>query len=165
MNRRDFLRRASSAGGAAMLGVSGFRPEAFLPGDSRFTIHESSEQLSRIGVQLYTVRNQMRESVEKTLEQVARIGYREVEFAGYFGRTPQQIRTILDANGLTSPSAHSASMPAIRQRLNELIDEAAIIGQKYLICASIPRAEMTADGFKKVAGELNRAGETAVADR
>ena len=132
-----------------MLGVAGI------------TIHESTEQLSRIGVQLYTVRNQMRESVEKTLEQVARIGYKEVEFAGYFGRTAQQIRSILDANGLTSPSAHSANMPAIRTRLTQLIDDAAIMGQKYLICASIPRSEMTADGFKKVAGELNHAGETA----
>ena len=123
--------------------------------------YESPEQLSRIGVQLYTVRNQMRESVEKTLEQVARTGYKEVEFAGYFGRTPQQIRSILDASGLTSPSAHSASMPAIRSRLAQLIDEASIMGQKHLICASIPRAEMTADGYKKVAGELNSAGEMA----
>ena len=148
LNRREFLQRAG-AGSAAFLGAAGI------------TIHESPEQLSRIGVQLYTVRNQMRESVEKTLEQVARIGYKEVEFAGYFGRTPQQIRGILDANGLTSPSAHSAAMPAIRQRLAEVIDEAATIGQQYVICASLPRSEMTADGYKKVAAELSRAGEVA----
>ena len=161
LNRRDFLRRAG-AGSAALFGAAGISSEALVPvHDSRISIHEPAEQLSRIGVQLYTVRNQMRESVEKTLEQVARIGYKEVEFAGYFGRTPQQIRSILDANGLTSPSAHSANMPAIRQRLAELIEEAAIIGQQYLICASIPRSEMTADGFRKVAGELNRAGEMA----
>jgi sugar phosphate isomerase/epimerase len=161
MNRREFLHRAG-AGGVALLGVAGVGSEDLLnPYDSRFTSLASPEQLSRIGVQLYTVRNQMRESVEKTLEQVARIGYKEVEFAGYFGRTAQQIRSILDANGLTSPSAHSASMPAIRTRLTQLIDEAAIIGQKYLICASIPRPEMTADGFRKVAGELSRAGEIA----
>jgi len=124
-------------------------------------VYESPEQLSRIGVQLYTVRNQMRESVEKTLEQVARIGYKEVEFAGYFGRSAQQIRSILDANGLTSPSAHSASMPEIRRRFAQVIDEAATIGQRYVLCASIPRSEMTADGYKKVAQELSRAGEIA----
>ena len=161
LNRRDFLRRAGGAGGAAALGLSGFAGTVFDTRDSRLTIPEPPEQLSRIGVQLYTVRAAMQQSVEKTLEQVARIGYKEVEFAGYFGRTPQQIRSILDANGLTSPSAHSANMPAIRRRLSQIIDEAAIIGQKYLICASIPRSEMTADGFKKVAGELSRAGETA----
>jgi sugar phosphate isomerase/epimerase len=161
MNRRDFLRRAGGAGGAAVLGVSSFGAGAFVPDESRITIHNSPEQLSRIGVQLYTVRNQMRDSVEKTLEQVARIGYKEVEFAGYFGRTPQQIRGILEANGLTSPSAHSAPMPAIRQRFSEVIDEAAAIGQKYVICASLPRSEMTADGYKKVADEFNRAGQLA----
>jgi sugar phosphate isomerase/epimerase len=161
LNRREFLHRAG-AGSAALLGIAGVSSDGLLsPHDSRFTTHASPEQLSRIGVQLYTVRALMQASVEKTLEQVARIGYKEVEFAGYFERTPQQIRTILDANGLTSPSAHSASMPAIRQRFTQLIDEAAIIGQKYLICASIPRSEMTADGYKKVAGELNRAGEMA----
>jgi sugar phosphate isomerase/epimerase len=161
-NRRDFLRRASGAGGAAFLGLLNVPTGAFQePGDSPFTIHEPPEQLSRIGVQLYTVRAQMQESVEKTLEQVARIGYKEVEFAGYFGRTAQQIRALLDANGLTSPSAHSASMPSIRQRFAQLVEDAATMGQRYVICASIPRGEMTADGYKKVAAEFNRAGELA----
>ena len=126
------------------------------PTDSRITANES---LSRIGVQLYTVRDQMKASVEQTLEQVARIGYKEVEFAGYFGRTPKDIRALLDANGLTSPSAHSADMPSIRTRFAEVLDAAATIGHRYVICASIPRREMTADGYKAVAGELNRAGE------
>lgn len=40
-------------------------------------------RLNRLGVQLYTLRDLMQESVERTLEQVAAVGYREVEFAGY----------------------------------------------------------------------------------
>ena len=87
LNRREFLQRAG-AGSAAFLGAAGI------------TIHESPEQLSRIGVQLYTVRNQMRESVEKTLEQVARIGYKEVEFAGYFNRPPRAIRQLPDFSSI-----------------------------------------------------------------
>lgn len=129
--------------------------------DSLFTIRESPEQLSRIGVQLYTVRERMRASVEQTLEQVAKIGYKEVEFAGYFDRSAKDIRAILDANGLTSPSAHSASMPSIRNRFPQVIDDAAVLGHHYVICASIPRQEMTADGYKRVAEEFNRAGEQA----
>jgi hypothetical protein len=151
MNRRDFLQR--SAFGAALVGVGNRAQSA--AHDAPFTIHESGEQLSRIGVQLYTVREQMRVSVEKTLEQVARIGYKEVEFAGYFRRPPKEIRTILDANGLTAPSAHSAAMPSIRTRFPQVIDEAAVIGHRYVICASIPRQEMTADGYKRVAEEFN----------
>lgn len=157
MNRRDFLQR--SAVGAALIGVVD-RANPAVHG-SRFTIHDSREQLSRIGVQLYTVRNQMRESVERTLEQVARIGYKEVEFAGYFRRPAKEIRAILDANGLTAPSAHSADMPSIRNRFPQVIEDAAVIGHRYVICASIPRNEMTADGYKRVAEEFNRAGEQA----
>ena len=160
LNRRDFLRHASGAGGAALFGLAGVRAEGFLnTAESRVTSRESPEQLSRIGVQLYTVRDRMRASVEQTLEQVARIGYKEVEFAGYFSRPAKEIRAILDANGLTAPSAHSADMPSIRNRFAEVLDQAATIGHRYVICASIPRREMTADGFKRVAEEMNRAGE------
>ena len=143
-----------------MLGMLDFRAGPITrTDDSRFTNHDSREQLTRIGVQLYTVRAEMRASVEKTLEQVARIGYKEVEFAGYFDRSAKDIRALLDANGLTSPSAHSAAMPAIRNRLPQLLEDAAIMGQRCVICASLPNSEQTIDGYKRVAAEFNRAGE------
>lgn len=157
MNRREFLQRGGATlGGLTLAGVgldattAGATPVAANP-----------ESLGRIGVQLYTVRNQMRQNVEQTLEQVARVGYKEVEFAGYFRKTAKEIRAILDANGLTSPSAHSADMPSIRTRFPQVLEDAATIGQKYVICASIPRTEMTADGYRKVAEEFNKAGELA----
>jgi sugar phosphate isomerase/epimerase len=159
LNRRDFLRRASGAGGAALLGVLDTRIEG-LPGthDSRFTLHDS---LQKIGVQLYTVRRAMQDSVERTVEQVARIGYKEVEFAGYFGRPAKDIRALLDANGLTAPSAHSADLPSIRNRFAQVLDDAATIGHRYVVCASLPRSEQSADGYKRVAAEFNRAGALA----
>jgi sugar phosphate isomerase/epimerase len=129
--------------------------------DSQLTIHDSPEQLSRIGVQLYTVRAQMRASVEQTLEQVARIGFKEVEFAGFFGRTAKDIRALLDANGLTAPSSHSADMTSIRTRFPQVLEDAVTAGHRYVICASIPGSEMTADGYKRVAAECNKAGEQA----
>jgi sugar phosphate isomerase/epimerase len=131
------------------------------PAESRVTSHESPEQLSRIGVQLYTVRGAMQASVERTLEQVARIGYKEVEFAGYFGRAAKDIRALLDANGLTAPSAHSADLPSIRTRFAQVLEDAATIGHRYVVCASLPRSEQSADGYKRVAAEFNRAGELA----
>ncbi|HEX6317093.1 MAG TPA: sugar phosphate isomerase/epimerase [Gemmatimonadaceae bacterium] len=157
MNRRDFLRSVGAIGGAASVGA--LRP-AELHARSGFRL-PPNEQLSRVGVQLYTVRNAMRESVERTLERVARIGYKEVEFAGYFGKTAKEIRALLDANGLTAPSAHSADINSIRTRFTQVLDDAATVGHKYVICASLPRSEMTLDGYKRVAGEFNRAGEQA----
>ena len=149
LNRRDFLRRSGGVASGAFLGAWVSR-ELW-----------TAESLNTIGVQLYTVRDQMKASVERTLEQVAKIGYKEVEFAGYFGRSAKDIRALLDANGLTAPSAHSADMGAIRNRLAQVLDEAAIVGHKTVICASLPRADMTADGYKRVAGEFNAAGEVA----
>jgi sugar phosphate isomerase/epimerase len=160
MNRRNFFVRTGSVLGATALASRDVEALARFAG-SRVTSHEPGEKLSRIGVQLYTVREAMRQNVERAIEQVAHIGFKEVEFAGYFGRTPKDVRALLDANGLTAPSAHSADMTAIRNRFAQVLDDASVIGHKYVVCASLPRSEMTADGYKRVAAEFNRAGETA----
>ena len=62
--------------------------------------------IQQIGMQLYTVRTDLEKDFAGTLSKVAAIGYTEVEFAGYFNHTPQQVKAALTANGLTSPSAH-----------------------------------------------------------
>ena len=48
-------------------------------------------------MQLYTVRTLMEKDFDGTLAKIAGIGYKEVEFAGYFNRTPEQVRAILRA--------------------------------------------------------------------
>jgi sugar phosphate isomerase/epimerase len=146
--RREFLTAAALGLGAAAIGL---RPGAAW----------GAAALSPIGLQLYTVRRAMRQSVEETLAAVARIGYREVEFAGYFGRSPVQIRDALAANGLSAPSAHSADLGAIRTSWAKTLDEAAAIGHRTVICAWLPDEVRTADGYRLVAAEFNRAGEAA----
>ena len=148
LNRREFLQRAG-AGSAAFLGAAGI------------TIHESPEQLSRIGVQLYTVRNQMRESVEKTLEQVARIGYKEVELAGLFQRTPAQFAGLLKANGLTAPAAH-LGLDVMRTAWDKALDDAATLGHQYVLVAWVPPEERSSvEAARKLGEDFNRAGEAA----
>lgn len=60
----------------------------------------------KIGIQLYSLRGEMEKSVEKTLERVAEIGFEFVEFAGYFGKTAEELRTLLDKYGLEGASVH-----------------------------------------------------------
>lgn len=103
----------------------------------------------------------MRESVDDTLARVAQIGYKEVEFAGYFRRTPREIRAVLDANGLTAPSSHSADLDTIRTAWPRTLEGAAVMGHRYVVCAWIPESERSIDGFKRVAALFNRAGEQA----
>src|SRR5690242_12601766 len=100
LNRRSFLATAGAA--AAGLAV-GCRSAAATAGQATSA---APVRLDRIGVQLYSVRDQMEKDLTATLERVARIGYKEVEFAGYFGRSPQDVRALLDRLGLTAPSSH-----------------------------------------------------------
>ncbi|HJU64811.1 MAG TPA: hypothetical protein VJ596_04005, partial [Gemmatimonadaceae bacterium] len=60
----------------------------------------TAETAITIGLQLYTVRDAMARDFEGTLARVAQIGYREVEFAGYFDRSAAAVRGALDAAGL-----------------------------------------------------------------
>ena len=118
-------------------------------------------RLDRIGIQLYTVRDAMRTDMPGTIAQIALIGYREVEFAGYFGRTAREVRALLDANSLTSPSTH-VSLELARQ--DKTLDDSAEIGHKYVTVPSLPRTSSnSADAYRRTAEEFNRIGERAKA--
>lgn len=113
----------------------------------------------RLGVQLFTLRALMEASVPLTLEQVAKLGYTEVEFAGYFGVRPSQLRRWLDDFGLAAPSAHVSLLDG---DLEQISDVAAELGHRYLIQASLPLPERRSlDTYRRVAASLNRAGAAA----
>ena len=111
------------------------------------------------GIQLYTVRTSMATDVPGTLRAIAGIGYKEVEFAGYFDHAPQQVRGLLDDLGLRSPSSH---VPArtIRDEPLPLIEAATVIGNDYLTVAWLhPDDRQTLDDYKRWAETFNRAGQ------
>ncbi len=62
-------------------------------------VRMEAKKIQRLGMQLYTVRTEMEKDVDATLARVAALGYKEVEFAGYFKRTPAQIRDGLEEGG------------------------------------------------------------------
>ena len=93
----------------------------------------ANASIRRIGVQLYTVRDAMqKDGVEATLARIAKLGFREVEFAGYFGRTGAQIRSALKANGLTSPSTHISLDQLKAADFPKLVETAVTIGHKWI---------------------------------
>lgn len=59
------------------------------------------------GLQLYSVRDFTEKDLASTLEKVAKIGYRYVEFAGFFGHSAEEVKAMLDANGLKVSGTHS----------------------------------------------------------
>jgi sugar phosphate isomerase/epimerase len=149
MDRREFVTAMGAVGLAGAGAVSaGCGP---------------SRRLDRIGVQLYTVRTAMQESVEQTLERVAGIGYAEVEFAGYFDHSPQQIRSLLDQNHLAAPAAH-LPLESLENDWDATVAAAATIGHHYLVLPSIPPAERTGlEAYRSFADRFNRLGERAKA--
>lgn len=149
---------AGLAGAGFPRPVAGQSPPA--PGPSPLA---APPRLSPVGVQLYTVRAQMQADVEATLARVARIGYREVEFAGYFRRTPAEIRSALRANGLTAPSSHiPLEMTRDAEQWDRLLDDARVMGHRYLVVAWTPAdLRRTLDDWRRIGELFNRAGERA----
>src|SRR5205807_9488864 len=98
-------------------------------------------RIEHVGLQLYTVRHEMEKDVEGTIARVAASGYREVEFAGYFKKTPAEIRAMLDRHGLTSPSAHIGSSEP--DAWSQALDAAHVIGHQYVVVPFIPAEKRT----------------------
>ncbi len=121
-----------------------------------------SNRVNSIGLQLYSLRKEMAVDFEGTLAKLAEIGFKEMEFAGYFDKTPHEVRAVLDANGLSSPAAH-IPLTDIANNLNQVIDTAATIGQKYIVLPFMIGKDREIDNYPRIAELLNRSGEVAKA--
>jgi len=90
-----------------------------------------------VGVQLYSVRDQCRKDLPGTLAAVAKIGYKGVEFAGYWGRTAKELREMLDENGIVACGTHTPYESVLEDKLKETIEFNRTIGNKFLIVPSM----------------------------
>jgi sugar phosphate isomerase/epimerase len=117
---------------------------------------DAAAAVKPVGVQLYTVRDQMQKDVEATLAKVASIGYKDVEFAGYFDRTPTQIARTLKTNGLTSPSVH-IPVGEILKAPTAALDAMETIGHKFAVMPWVDPKERTLDHYKRFADQFNEA--------
>lgn len=113
-----------------------------------------------IGLQLYTVRSLLATSFEPTLEAVAALGYSEVEFAGYHRQVPATVRAALDRYGLRAPSAHVA-VDATGDAWARLVDDAAIVGHRWLTLPWVDGRRWTEDRWHRLAATLNDRGAAA----
>ena len=149
-NRRSFLATL----GVAALGCATGSPApaaAFRAGTA------GSRKLNRVGLQLYTVRDAAAKDRPGTLARVAEIGYRDVEFAGYHGRPPQEIRDLLTRYGLRSPSSH-IPIAEVRGNWQKALEDAKVIGHEYVTIPWLGDSDRgTIDSWKRTASLFNQA--------
>lgn len=117
-----------------------------------------------IGVQLYTLRNELARDASATIRKVAEIGYTEVENFGYanrqfFGMGANRYAALLKDLGLTAPSGHYL-LPQLKSGWEQAVEDAAVIGQKFMVLAFLlPQERTSLDDYKIVAENLNKCGE------
>ena len=114
-----------------------------------------------VGLQLYSLRNQLGSNVPGALDEIKSWGITNVELAGTYGLTPEQFKTQLDARGFNAISGHFP-YERLRDDVEGVAHDAQILGLKYVGCAWIPHDDKTPFDEKtcrEAIAVFNRAGE------
>lgn len=155
-SRRRFLQ---GAGAAAALSMAPWAAPA--AADAPSGQRRRPVPPGKIGFGLYSVRSMLADDPEGTLAMLAEAGYSEIEPAYDYGnRTPEQFRSIADENGLRVIGSHHNPYDFRGELADQTLDRASVLGQKY-VGVSYMDGEQTADGYRRMAEEMNQWGEQA----
>ena len=118
--------------------------------------------LERIGLAMITVRALAARDFERTLQAVAKIGYRDLDMYIYEGRRPaKETRAMLDRTGLNCRSARVAT-PALYRGWNRSLDAAKELGARWITLANVAYEErLTLGDWQELSELFNRVGEAA----
>jgi sugar phosphate isomerase/epimerase len=147
INRRDFIR--STAAGAATI-VAG----------TKLTRNLFANPYGKpIGLQLYTVRDELEKDVPGTIKKVAAIGYKEVEIYDLYGMSPAQFTKLLKDNGLVGVSHHFL-LKDEQTHWEKSVAEARELGVKYMVHAILdPPERKSLDDYKRHVELFNKIAE------
>ena len=160
-SRRDFLKQSVVAfAGATLLSRSVLANSVAAP-------------KTLVGVQLYSVRDEMKADPLGTLKQISQMGYKHVEHANYvdrkfYGYAPTEFKKILDDLGLSMPSGHTVLAPKhwdpAKKELTDVwkytVDDAATLGQNYVISPWLDQSlRNTKDDLLRSMEIFNKSGE------
>jgi sugar phosphate isomerase/epimerase len=153
LTRRDFVRSAAASAvvGSALLKA----PHLF-----------ASPLGLPLGLQLYSVREQLAKDYEGTLKQLSAIGYKEVEAAGFYGKSADEVKQAMQSAGLHCVSAHY-SYNDLNRDIDAAIAYNKTLGVEYIICSfpgfkdptHSPGKAFTLEDFRWNAERFNHFGE------
>jgi len=163
ISRRSFLKQGALtlAGGA------------FLTNQLMAAVHRGETLKELTGVQLYSIRDDMKKDPMGTLKALANMGYKHVEHANYvnrkfYGWSAKEFRKILDDLGMTMPSGHtvmtSQHWDVAKKDFTDVwkhtVEDAAICGQKFVISPWLEEGKRkTESDLKSFMEVFNRCGE------
>jgi sugar phosphate isomerase/epimerase len=115
-----------------------------------------------VGLELYSVRDELAKDLLGTVRAVAKMGYEVVEFfSPYYQWTTdyaKQVRKLLDELGIRCPSTHNSASVFTPEGIQKAIELNQILGSKTIVMASAGRVEGL-DGWKSIAERLTQAAE------
>lgn len=115
-----------------------------------------------VGLELYSVRQQCAQDLPGVLAAVSKMGYHGVEFAGYHGRSAQELRKMLDDNGLVTCGTHTPYAAILGDQLKATIEFNRVIGNRFII---IPWMEgKSKQGWLDKAAQFNQLADQLKAE-
>jgi sugar phosphate isomerase/epimerase len=119
----------------------------------------------QVGAQLYTIRQFTKtpSDLAKAYEKVAKIGYKTVQASGHGPIEAEELKKVLDDNGLTLASTHD-KFPRFTEELDTLIEDHKLWGCKYPALGGLPGDMRNAEGFVKFAKMFDEIGAKLAAE-
>ncbi len=162
MNGKNVSRRIILKSGLAVL-IGGCSLQATKKGEEEM---RAAKRDIPVGLQLWTVRTECAKDFPGTIAKAAKMGYKGVEFAGYYNTRAQDLRKILDDNGLRCSGTHTRLDTLTGDNLAKTIEFNRIIGNKFLIVPSLDQKKHTtkaawletAKVFNELAGKVKKEG-------
>lgn len=161
-SRRSFLRKSALFGTLAIAGPSLLPQSLFAAKAKKLT-----------GIQLYSVRDDMKKDPMGTLKALADMGYKHVEHANYvdrkfYGWPAKEFKKVLDDLGMKMPSGHTVmrsehwdeSKKDFTDAWKYTVEDAATVGQMYVISPSMTQAQRKEyDQLMLLMERFNQSGE------
>jgi sugar phosphate isomerase/epimerase len=111
------------------------------------------------GVVSYTYRDELKNDVPGTLDKIKAVGIIDIEFSSFFGKTAAELRTLLDARGMTCSSI-GVSYDELLNKTDEVGTNAKALGAKFVRVAFIPKRQpFTLALAEQTAAEFNAVGK------
>ncbi|MGL6193782.1 MAG: sugar phosphate isomerase/epimerase family protein [Thermoguttaceae bacterium] len=174
MDRRSFLGKGIGAAALSLAGVSAAQAQQRVGrnrvvGKSKPKTEATEKKADGkipVALGLYSIREACAKDLAGSLKKVAEMGYDGVEFAGYYGHDPKEIRKMLDTNGLKCSGTHTGLQQLLGENFDKTVETHKILGTKFVIVPggidaalhTVAGNEMTAYLFNEIAEKLEKHG-------